>query len=141
MYTDGSYLNFTLRLEYRFDPQPQSAGEPAFYGNSGWLLFVRDLKVWPKTLEIQGQEQHVLDIIPIDARASFHVDDEARARALKPMQWNLVEIQSRGGQIKCFLNGVLVSAVTEHEFNRPGHIGFQSEGGGIRFRNILIRPE
>jgi cytochrome c2 len=141
MYTDGSYLNFTLRLEYRFDPQPQSVGEPAFYGNSGWLLFIRDLKVWPKTLEIQGQEQRVLDIIPIDARASFRVDDEARARALKPMQWNLVEIQSKGGQIKCFLNGVLVSVVTKHEFNQPGHIGFQSEGGGIRFRNILIRPE
>ena len=141
MYTDASYLNFTLRLEYRFDPQPQSAGEPAFYGNSGWLLFIRDLKVWPKTLEIQGQEQRVLDIIPIDARASFRVDDEARARALKPMQWNLVEIQSKGGQIKCFLNGVLVSVVTEHEFKQPGHIGFQSEGGGIRFRNILIRPE
>jgi hypothetical protein len=59
----------------------------------------------------------------------------------KALQWNSVEIVSKEGQVRAYLNGTLISAVTQHDFIRAGHIGFQSEGAEIYFRNIRIREE
>jgi len=43
--------------------------------------------------------------------------------------------------VKSYLNDVLVNTVTEHPFKEPGHIGFQSEGVELHWRNIRIKPE
>jgi hypothetical protein len=43
--------------------------------------------------------------------------------------------------VRSYLNGTLVSTITEHEFKAPGHIGFQSEGGELHWRNIRIKEE
>ena len=48
---------------------------------------------------------------------------------------------SKSGQVTGYLNGTLVSTVTEHDFTEPGYIGFQSETGEIHWRNIRIKPE
>ena len=105
------------------------------------LLFIRENKVWPRSLEIQGIEHTLLEPIAIDARAQFSLDTAARERALKPLQWNSIEIVAKDGQVKSFLNGVLISVVTKHDLAEAGYIGFQSEGAAVSFRNVRIREE
>ena len=46
---------------------------------------------------------------------------------------------SKNGQVQSYLNGVLVNTVTEHPFKEPGHIGFQSEGAEVFYRDIEVR--
>jgi cytochrome c2 len=138
MYTEKQYLNFTLRLDYRFTPVP-GVDDSEFLGNSGYLLFIKEHQVWPKYIEIQGQHTGVLGVLSTGGRAVFTVDNDARQRVMKPVgAWNSVEIVSAGGQIKSSLNGVLISTVTEHEYT-AGHLGFQAEGSEITWRNIRIK--
>jgi mono/diheme cytochrome c family protein len=141
LYTQEKYLNFTLRMDYRFTQLPGVPAEEPFLGNSGWLLFIHENQVWPKMIEIQGMEASLMDVLPVDAFAKSTVDPQARKRALKPLQWNSIEIVSKGGQVESYLNGVRISQITEHEFKTPGYIGLQSEGGRVAFRNIRIREE
>ena len=142
IYTERTYLNFTLRFDYRYKPDEVMEDDNDFYGNSGYMLFITKHQVWPKSIEIQGQNLTILSVIPIDSNATYTVDDEARKRALKPVgQWNSVEIISKDGQIKSFLHGTLISTVSQHEFKQAGHIGFQSEGAEIYWRNIRIKEE
>jgi mono/diheme cytochrome c family protein len=142
MYTEKKYMNFTLRLDYRYKPYSDTESDEFFYGNSGYLLFITKNQVWPKMIEIQGQNSNVLSAFGVDARVTATDDPEARKRAIKPVgQWNSIEIVSKDGQVKSYLNGTLISTVSEHEFKEPGYIGFQSEGAEISWRDIRIREE
>ena len=142
MYTKKTYQDFSLRFEYRYEPHEWMESDGDFYGNSGYLLFIRDHLVWPKSIEVQGRNAAVLAAMGLDSELKVSVDDEARKRALRPVgQWNAVEIVSRGGQVRSYLNGTLISTITEHEFREPGHIGFQAEGAEIHWRYIRIREE
>ena len=141
------YLNFTLRFDYKWvRPRDADPDEP-FFGNSGYLLFITDHQVWPKSIEIQGRERDITaDILlrasGIGAQVTAQDDPDARARAWKPTgEWNSVEIVSRDGKIASYLNQILISTVTEHEFKAPGYVGFQSEGSEIHWRNIRIKAE
>ena len=70
------------------------------------------------------------------------MDTDARKQVVHPVgQWNIVEIVSKNGQVWNYLNGVLVSQVSHHEYTDPGYIGFQSEGAKIYWRNIRIKEE
>jgi cytochrome c2 len=139
MYTEKQYLNFTLRLDYRFTPIPGIENDSDFPGNSGYLLFIKEHQVWPKYIEIQGGNSGVLSVISTGGKAVFTVDNDARRRVLRPVgEWNSVEIVSANGQIKSSLNGTLISTISEHEYT-GGHIGFQSEGSEIAWRNIRIK--
>ncbi len=139
MYTEKQYLNFTLKLDYRFPPYAGMKSDEDFYGNSGYLLFINKLQVWPPYIEIQGGHSGVLSVTVTGSPAQFTVDAEARKRALRPVgAWNSIEIVSENGQIKSSLNGVLVSTVTQHAYP-AGYIGFQSEGSEIHWRNIRIK--
>ena len=141
-YPDRRFLDFTLRFEYRYIAPPDMDAEERFFGNSGYLIFIDQHRVWPKSIEVQGQHAGVLGLIPLETKAAFTVDEEARARALKPFgQWNALEIESKGGRVRSSLNGALVSTISQHEFTTPGYIGFQSESAEIQWRNIRIRPE
>jgi hypothetical protein len=83
-----------------------------------------------------------LSILPIDTEPVFTTDSHARRAAmLPPGKWNAIEIVSRSGEVRVSLNGRLVTTVTEHEFEEPGHIGFQSEGAEVFLSNIRIREE
>ena len=139
MYTERTYLNFTLRLDYRFEPYKGMASDEEFFGNSGYLLFINKLQVWPPYIEIQGSHFGALAVTVTGPAARFTVDAEARKKALRPVgAWNSVEIVSENGQIRSSLNGILISTVTEHSYP-AGHIGFQSEGSEIHWRNIRIK--
>ncbi len=53
-------------------------------------------------------------------------------------EWNHEEVTCRDGAISCEINGSLVDkgtgAMPDH-----GPIGWQSEGGKIRFRNLMLQ--
>jgi hypothetical protein len=52
-----------------------------------------------------------------------------------------VEIQSKDGIVKSWLNGILLNTITEHEFTQAGHIAFESEGAEIHWRNVRLRAD
>jgi mono/diheme cytochrome c family protein len=140
VYTEDRYLDFTLRLDMRYLPYEGMESDSDYYGNAGILLFVQEHRVWPKTVEVQGYFPQALSILPIDTPVSFETDERARRIAMRPIgEWNSIEIDSAQGRVRVSLNGELVTTVTEHEFEEPGHIGFQSEGGEVELRNIRIR--
>lgn len=137
MYTKGKYLNFDLRFDYRYPPEKDNSR--TFYGNSGYLLFVDKPMIWPKSIEIEGQEIYQLAVLPLDTRAEFTWDADAFNRARKPLgMWSSVRILSQNGVVKSYLNDVLVSEV-KHQFTQPGHIMFQAEGAPIFWRNIRMQ--
>jgi mono/diheme cytochrome c family protein len=142
MYPPKKYLNFTLRLEYRFDPYPGMESDEQYFGNSGYLIFMQEHRVFPDMIEVQGMNLEILDIRASKKSTVYTVDTDARKRAVRPVgQWNTVEIVSKNGQVWNYLNGVLVSQVTHHEYTEPGYIGFQSEGAKIYWRNIRVKEE
>jgi hypothetical protein len=143
-YTADTFLNFTLRFDYRQVPPSdwEHADDDQYEGNTGYLLFITDHRVWPKCIEIQGRHMDLLSAFGIDSAIKSTIDVEARMRARKPVgEWQSVEIVSKNGQVKSYLNETLVSTVSEHEFTAPGHIGFQSEGSEVHWRNIRVKAE
>lgn len=146
-YTEKKYGDFTLRFDWRF-VRPEGLKEDSkFNGNSGYLLFIGDAhKIWPRSLECQGMNRQAGYVYFIDAKSreknKFDYDDKARAKAVKPVgEWNTYEIVAKKGTVVVSINGTKVTTVSSHEYAEPGHIGFQSEGAEIHWRNIRIRPE
>ncbi len=134
--------NFTLRAEYRYMPDPSMEDDKDFYGNSGYLLFIDKHDVWPRTLEIQGRTNMEMNINAMDGHATFTFDDELRKKVRNPAgQWNAVEIVSKGNEVWNYLNGTLLSHVSQHDFPPSGYIGVQAESGTMQYRNIRIKPE
>jgi hypothetical protein len=140
-YTGKKYLNFTLRLDYRF-PRPSGWEGPdyLFGGNSGYYILLDPENA--KGILIEGKNRDVLRPYGVQSKVTVNHDVEMRNRALNPLgEWNAIEIVSKDGQVKSFLNGSLIATVTQHEFKEPGNIGFQSQGHETHWRNVRIRPE
>jgi 3-keto-disaccharide hydrolase len=132
LYTDKSYRNYVLRLDFRY---PKKAG------NSGFLIHITPPhKVFPRCVEVQGGYGGVCSIFPISGLKGPRNDNgQARKKAIKPAdQWNSVEIVSRDGVITSYLNGQKIAEAGPYEV-KEGPIGFQSEGADIHFRNIRIK--
>jgi cytochrome c5 len=140
MYTEGKYLNFTFRFQYRFVPPPGARREEPYWGNTGYMLFITDNYVWPKSIEIQGLDPIQLRPLGLDSNPTYTYDRAAMQHARRPTgEWNTVEIHSSDGQVRSSLNGVLVSVVSQHEFTKPGYIGFQAEDAQVEWRNLQIK--
>jgi len=144
MYSEKKYLNFTWRFDYRFEPPAdwdESEGV-SFYGNSGYFLFVNEHRVWPKGIQIEGYHRDPLAPFSMDAKLKFSREPGALQKAKRPLgAWNSVEIQSKDGIVKSWLNGILLNTITEHEFTQAGHIAFESEGAEIHWRNVRLRAD
>jgi len=52
-----------------------------------------------------------------------------------------VDIVSKDGEVKTFMNGGLVSMIIEDIDTKPGYLRFQVESAAMDFRNIRVRPE
>lgn len=142
-YTDEKYLNFDLRLEYRWVPPPdhESGDEHFSTASSGYLLFVTEHRVWPRALEIEGDNEEILQAFGMAMTITKKYDADAVRRANKgPGYWNEARIVSRNGQVQAYLNGTLTT-VAQHSEKQPGHIVFQYQGGTIMWRNIRIKAE
>jgi len=142
MYPLKKFWNFTLRLQYRFEPYPGMESDDDLFTNTGYLLFITKHDVWPRTLEVQGKNDFEMSLAMGGNESTYTFDDAARARARKPAgQWNSVEIVSKDGQLWTYLNGALITHVTKHPFTEAGYIGFQVESGPVHWRNIRISTD
>ena len=139
--TKRSYKNFELLVEFRYTRPPNFTDDASFNGNSGYLIYITgDHKVWPKCVEVQGQNREVGRIFAIGGGPAIKATDqpEIRAQVLRPVgEWNTLVISAENGRIGATLNGAIVCSTEPGEL-REGPIGFQSEGAEIHFRNLRI---
>jgi len=137
--TETDYTNYALHLQLRHIKG----------GNSGVLLrMVGADKVWPKSIEAQGQSGAMGDIWNID-KVKMTVDPARtrgrNTRKLHPSnerpigQWNDYETTLDGGNLEILVNNLLQNTATEVE-EVGGKICLQSEGSPKEFRNIVLVP-
>jgi len=137
--TTNDYTNYVLRLQFRHLTK----------GNSGVLLrMVGEDKVWPRSIEAQGQYGHVGAIWNIDrfpmktdpkrtkGRRTIKMKDSNE----KPIgQWNRYEITLNGAELEIKVNDLIQNTATDC-WQTPGKIGIQSEGAQMQYRNIVLIP-
>lgn len=144
MYTKEKYSNFKLHVEWRW---PQEAT------NSGIFLLIEDPKnPFPNGIECQlaagnagdfvclgGSDLIEFDIRPGEKRPDFPVVKKANPSSEKEAgEWNEANIFVKNGTITVYINGVYQNTGTNRA--KEGHIGLQSEGKDIQFRNITVTP-
>ena len=129
-YTDKSYKNYVLRYDWKFIKN----------GNSGLLVHITgDHKVWPKCVEVQGQQSDHGNIFAIGgAKGKFKKDAEAQKKAIKTGEWNTTEVTVKDGDMTAKINGLVV-CTGKAEGVTEGPFGFQSEGTELHFKNIKIK--
>lgn len=143
--TEKKYSNYHLHLEWRWPEEPT---------NSGVLLHARGPdQVWPVCIECQLMAGKAGDFVLIggpgitvdgidrqNVEKQFVVADKKAPTSEKPAgQWNTYDIHCKGGDIRCYVNGVLQNEGTDATV-KSGWICLQSEGSPIEFRNIYIEP-
>jgi len=137
------YSDFTLETEWRW------LGEA---GNSGIFLLIESPdNPFPRAIECQLKAGNAGDFVLLNhsqlaeyalpegvtERPKFPVIPKKNNSNEKPVgEWNKAKIVIKEGHISVYINDLLqnegTSPVTE------GHIGLQSEGYGVQFRNISI---
>lgn len=140
-YTDKSYKNYVLRFDWKYARPESLKDEEKFGGNSGCLVHIQEPhKVWPKCVEVQGQNLTHGNIFAIGgAKGKFKFDKAVLQKARhKVGDWNTTEIICKDGAITSKVNGTEVSSGTSDDV-KEGTIGFQSEGAEIHFRNLRIK--
>lgn len=140
--TDKTYRNFNLRLQFK----------PEAEGNSGVFIRSRILGMDPEHgPDIEGMQ------VEVDPHVGMHtgglyesggrgwvVQPTAEGeKALKPGQWNTLEISAHGNHIITRLNGVQIVDYTDAtpKFT-DGVIGLQEHMGGgvkVRWKDIEIQ--
>ncbi len=159
--TERDYLNYDLRVEYRWaNPQPRD--------DSGIFLRIRPPFVWDMEhgeqarfymfqiqpgntgdLWVLGYSESLLKTDPtrsykpfgqLDLAPGGHIRRHVKIRdaELPAGSWNTLELSVMGKTIRTFVNGVLVNEATSL-VDLPGRIGLESERGRIQYRNIRIR--
>ncbi len=137
--TTEDFTNYALRLQLRHVKE----------GNSGVLLRVTGPdKVWPKSIECQGQSGAMGDIWNIDKFPMKVAPDRTNDRHTaklhpsneKPIgEWNDYEMTLDGGDLGICVNGLVQNTATECE-EIPGKIALQAEGSPKEFRNLVLIP-
>jgi hypothetical protein len=143
MYTKEKYRNYTLELEYRWVDNAT---------NSGIFLLIEDpTNPFPKGVECQLKAGLAGDfvllagsdlneyILPdsLTERPQFPVIDKKEPSSEKPIgEWNKAKIIVEDGAVTVYINDVLQNRATSKVME--GHIGLQSEGGPIQFRNVVL---
>ena len=142
-YAPKKVLNFTVRFQHRFvKPEGWEGDEDLYMGGGGWLLFIQSERMqgFGHSIEVEGRVRDMADIFFLGGKGKFTYDNAAKTKAVKPFDWNDIEIASKDGQVKTYINGVLSSTITEHDYP-AGFFGMQVEGSPTEWRNIRIKPE
>ena len=143
MYTKEKYRNYTLELEYRWAENAS---------NSGIFVLIEDPKnPFPNGIECQLKAEQAGDFVLLGGsdlneytlpegateRPAFPVIDKLEASSEKATgEWNKAKIIVLDGDITVYINDVLQTRATSNVME--GHIGLQSEGEAIQFKNIVI---
>ncbi len=145
MYTREKYRNYTLELEYRW------AGEES---NSGIFFLIEEAaNPFPKGIECQLMAGRAGDLVLLNGadlkeyslpegvteRPAFPVIPKKEPSSEQPVgDWNKVSITVNDGAISIQVNDLLQNSATSEV--KEGHIGLQSEGKAIQFRNLVFHP-
>lgn len=151
LYTKQTYTNLKVRFEWRWAPGTTP-------GNSGVLLRINgEPKPLPRSIEVQLKSGDAGAIYGFHGMAVKGPADrtfrreghplggnltgvrKVEAAEKEPGEWNLMEIELRGGSLRVRINGRDVNSAEECEI-AGGPVGLQSEGGEIHFRNVAIEP-
>ena len=137
--TKKDFTSYVLRLQHRHMGK----------GNGGVLLrMVGEDKVWPRSIEAQGQFNSAGDIWNIDKFPMKAAKDRTKGRHTKKMhpsnekpagQWNRYEITLAGERLELKVNELVQNIATEC-WVTPGKICLQSEGSPMEFRNLVLIP-
>jgi hypothetical protein len=143
MYTKEKYGDFTLELEYRWAKEAS---------NSGVFMLIEDpTNPFPKGIECQLMAGKAGDLVMlagsnlneytlpegVTERPAFPIIEKKAPSNEKPTgEWNKVKISVSNGLINVFINGTLQNTATSEV--KEGHIGLQSEGEEILFRNLSL---
>lgn len=143
LYTEKTYDNFKLHVEWRWD------GEPS---NSGIFIFMQpEMKCWPNAVEVQlcaGEAGNFVLLGGSDVQ-EFKVKDGEKRPAFPVVngnqtgieniagEWNVADITVKDGTLTVYINGTLQNYGSK-SMHKSGHIGLQSEGKNIEFRNIKL---
>jgi hypothetical protein len=144
-YTDKSYKDYVLRFDWRYKRPATLTDDSKFLGNSGCLVHIHHPDkgavggIWPQCVEVQGMNLNHGQLLFLKAKGKGKWDKKAKDKAThKVGEWNTTEVTCKAdGTIEVKINGTPVASgksdLTE------GHIGFQSEGAEIHFRNIKLK--
>ena len=150
-----SISNYRINIEYRF------AGKP---GNCGALVHVsqprRLYKMFPQSIEVQMMHKNAGDfwligedlVVPnmverrgpkekwgVDGNKNRRIPNLTGDKEVPLGEWNSMQIECYGNEIKAWLNGELVN----YGFNATaskGSFALQSEGSEVEFRKVLWTP-
>lgn len=143
MYTKEKYSDFTLELEYRWTGEASNSGV--------FFLIEETTNPFPKGIECQLKAGQAGDLVllsgadlneykvpdGVDVRPKFPVIEKQQSSSENTTgEWNKVRISIADGKFTVFVNGVLQNSATSNV--KEGHIGLQSEGKEIEFRNLVI---
>ncbi|MDD4516551.1 DUF1080 domain-containing protein [Massilibacteroides sp.] len=142
MYTKEKYGDYKLNVEWRW------VGEAT---NSGIFLLIEETKnPFPNGIECQLAAGKAGDFVllggsdlfefhqrPGTERPAFPVVERTNPSSEKATgEWNRATIYVKDGVITVFVNGVYQNTGTNKV--KSGHIGLQSEGKDIQFRNVVL---
>lgn len=146
MYTQKKYSNFTLELEYRWADEAS---------NSGIFVLIEDPKnPFATAVEIQLAAGKAGDFVllagsdlqeyalpeGVTERPQFPVIEKKQPSSEKPAgEWNKVKISVLDGVINVYVNDVHQNTGTS--LVKEGHIGLQSEGKEVQFRNVTLTEQ
>lgn len=137
--TTADYASYVLSLQCRHTKP----------GNGGVLLRMTGPdKVWPKSIECQGQSGAMGDIWNIDKFPMKVAEDRTSGRHTKKLhpsnekplgEWNRYEMTLDGGNLELAVNGLVQNTAAECQ-EVPGKICLQAEGGAMEYRNLVLVP-
>ncbi len=162
LWTEKTFADFTLRLEWRFPDKPVPTDYPVFdadgnevKGPDGKVKTERMLEAGDSGVYLRGSTRFQANLfcypcgsgefwqirsnpkLPLEVRRGV----TPKKRADKPPgEWNAMQVAMKGDRVTVLLNGeevisnALLPAVPE-----KGPVGFQHEHGRVQFRNIFIK--
>ena len=145
MYTKKKYRNYTLNVEWSW------VGEPT---NSGIFILIEETtNPFPNGIECQLSAGNAGDLVMLGGSDMLEYQvPEGRQRPRFPVirkrepsnekeagEWNKAKITVNEGVVTVYINDVLQNVGTNRV--KEGHIGLQSEGKQIKFRNVTLIPE
>jgi len=145
MYTKNKYRNYTLNVEWCWVDEATNSGI--------FLIIAETTNPFPNGIECQLKAGSAGDFVLLGGSDMLEYkapEDRPRPRfpsiakreesSEKPVgEWNKAKIIVNEGKITVYINDVLQNEGTNPV--KEGHIGLQSEGKKIKFRNVTVIPQ
>jgi hypothetical protein len=142
MYTKKKYRNYTLNLEWSWVDEPTNSGI--------FVIIEKPENPFPNGIEVQLMAGNAGDFVLLNGSDLIEFQQpEGEERPKFPIikkredsnektagEWNKATITVDEGVITVYINDVLQNVGTNPV--KEGHIGLQSEGKRIQFRNLVL---